>query len=69
MAKELAPHISLAWGLRSPLVRFGTDEVSLQRSEVRKAGLKIRIQQQPLKPLEILLGRPEEVVTNEELRS
>jgi len=51
------------------VVRFGNYEVSLQSGEVRKAGLKIRVQQQPLKLLEILLERPGEVVTREELRS
>src|ERR1700686_4569601 len=50
-------------------VRFGTYEVSLQSGEVRKAGLKIRVQQQPMKLLETLLERPGEVVTREELRS
>src|ERR1700680_4218535 len=51
------------------IVRFGTYEVSLQSGEVRKAGVRIRIQQQPLKLLEILLERPGEVVTREELRN
>jgi TolB-like protein/DNA-binding winged helix-turn-helix (wHTH) protein/Tfp pilus assembly protein PilF len=51
------------------VVRFGTYEVSLQSGEVRKAGLRIRVQQQPMKLLEILLERPGEVVTREELRS
>src|SRR6204780_4309930 len=51
------------------VVRFGTFEVSLQSGEVRKSGLKIRVQQQPLKLLEILLERPGEVITREELRS
>ena len=51
------------------VVRFGTYEVSFQSSEVRKAGLRIRVQQQPMKLLEILLERPGEVVAREELRS
>jgi TolB-like protein/DNA-binding winged helix-turn-helix (wHTH) protein/Flp pilus assembly protein TadD len=51
------------------VVRFGTFEVSLQSGELRKAGVKIRVQQQPLKLLEILLERPGEVVTRDELRS
>src|SRR6202021_1756276 len=51
------------------VLQFGTYEVSLQSGEVRKAGLKIRVQQQPMKLLEILLERPREVVTREELRS
>jgi TolB-like protein/DNA-binding winged helix-turn-helix (wHTH) protein/Flp pilus assembly protein TadD len=55
--------------LRQPLVvRFGTFELSLRSGEVRKAGVKIRVQQQPLKLLEVLLERPGEVVTREELR-
>jgi TolB-like protein/DNA-binding winged helix-turn-helix (wHTH) protein/Flp pilus assembly protein TadD len=51
------------------VVRFGTFEVSLQSGEVRKGGLRIRVQQQPMKLLEILLEHPGEVVTREELRS
>jgi TolB-like protein/DNA-binding winged helix-turn-helix (wHTH) protein/Flp pilus assembly protein TadD len=53
----------------TPVVRFGTYEVSFQSGEVRKAGLRIKIQQQPLKLLEILLEHPGEVITREELRS
>jgi TolB-like protein/DNA-binding winged helix-turn-helix (wHTH) protein/Flp pilus assembly protein TadD len=55
--------------LPNSVVRFGTYEVSLQSGEVRKAGLRIRVQQQPLKLLEILLEHSGEVVTREELRS
>jgi TolB-like protein/DNA-binding winged helix-turn-helix (wHTH) protein/Flp pilus assembly protein TadD len=51
------------------VVRFGTYEVSLQSGEVRKAGLRIKVQQQPMKLLEILLEHPGEVVTREQLRS
>src|ERR1700674_5963674 len=51
------------------VVRFGPYEVSLHSGEVRKAGLRIRVQQQPMKLLQMLLERPGEVVTREELRS
>jgi TolB-like protein/DNA-binding winged helix-turn-helix (wHTH) protein/Flp pilus assembly protein TadD len=51
------------------VVRFGTFEVSFQSGEVRRSGLRIRVQQQPMKLLEILLEHPGEVVTREELRS
>ena len=51
------------------IVRFGTYEVSLQSGEMRKRGVRIKVQQQPMKLLEILLERPGEVVTREELRS
>jgi len=50
------------------VVRFGTYEVSLHSGEVRKSGLRIRVQQQPMKLLEILLERRGEVVSREELR-
>jgi TolB-like protein/DNA-binding winged helix-turn-helix (wHTH) protein/Flp pilus assembly protein TadD len=50
------------------VLRFGTYEVSFQSGEVRKAGLRIRVQQQPLKLLEILLEHPGKVITREELR-
>jgi TolB-like protein/DNA-binding winged helix-turn-helix (wHTH) protein/Tfp pilus assembly protein PilF len=53
---------------QTSVVRFGTYEVSLQSGEVRKAGVKIKVQQQPMKLLKILLERPGEVVTREELR-
>ena len=62
------------WGPMEParqasVVRFGTYEIALQSGELRKAGLRIRVQQQPLRLLEILVEHPGEVVTREELRS
>src|SRR5580765_4237799 len=51
------------------VVRFGTYEVSFQSGEVRKSGIRVKVQQQPMKLLEILLERPREVVAREELRS
>jgi TolB-like protein/DNA-binding winged helix-turn-helix (wHTH) protein/Flp pilus assembly protein TadD len=50
------------------VVRFGIYEVALQSGELRKAGVRIRVQQQPLRLLEMLLEHPGEVVTREELR-
>jgi len=54
---------------RTSVARFGTFEVSFDSGELRKAGLKIRVQQQPLKLLQILLEHPGVVVSREELRS
>src|SRR5215469_10037674 len=51
------------------VARFGIYEISFQSGELRKAGVKIRVQQQPLKLLEILLEHPGEIVTREELRT
>src|ERR1700739_3597911 len=51
------------------IVRFGIYEISFESGELRKAGIKIKVQHQPLKLLEILLEHPGEIVTREELRS
>jgi TolB-like protein/DNA-binding winged helix-turn-helix (wHTH) protein/Flp pilus assembly protein TadD len=51
------------------LVRFGMYEISLNSGELRKAGMRIKVQQQPIKVLEILLEHPGELVTREELRT
>jgi TolB-like protein/DNA-binding winged helix-turn-helix (wHTH) protein/Flp pilus assembly protein TadD len=53
---------------RTSVAKFGTFEVSFDSGELRKAGLKIKVQQQPLNLLQILLERPGEVVTREDLR-
>lgn len=50
------------------VVRFGTFEVSLGSGELRKSGVRIRVQQQPMKMLLLLLERPGEVITRQELR-
>ena len=49
--------------------RFGVYEVLLRSGELHKSGRLIRIQQQPLKLLRLLLERPQEIVTREELRN
>ncbi len=51
------------------VVRFGTYELGLQSGELRKAGARVRVQQQPLKLLEILLERPGAVISRDELRN
>jgi len=55
-------------GARNGRVRFGSFELDLAAGELRKSGLKIRIQGQPLEILALLLERPGEVVTREELQ-
>ncbi len=51
----------------SHLVTFGVFEVDLRAGEVRKHGLKVRLPEQPFQVLSMLLERPGEVVTREEL--
>jgi TolB-like protein/DNA-binding winged helix-turn-helix (wHTH) protein/Tfp pilus assembly protein PilF len=50
------------------VVRFGTYEVDVRTGEVRKSGLRLRIQEKPLQVLLYLLERPGELVTRDELR-
>ena len=49
------------------IVSFGAFEADLPARELRKRGLKIRLQDQPFQVLTILLERPGELVTREEL--
>jgi Tol biopolymer transport system component/DNA-binding winged helix-turn-helix (wHTH) protein len=54
--------------LVSHVVHFGAFEVDLRSGELRKHGLKIKIQEQPLQVLAMLLEHPGQTVTREELR-
>src|SRR6266496_1607699 len=47
---------------------FGPFEVDLRAGELTKRGLRIRLQEQPFQVLAMLLERPGELVTREELR-
>jgi cholera toxin transcriptional activator len=50
-------------------LRFGIYEADLTTGELRKNGSLIRLQEQPFQILAMLLERPGELVTREELRS
>jgi TolB-like protein/DNA-binding winged helix-turn-helix (wHTH) protein/Tfp pilus assembly protein PilF len=50
------------------ILRFGVFEVDLRAGEVHKQGLKVRLQEQPFQILALLLQRPGDLVTREELR-
>ena len=50
-------------------IRFGVFELDTNSGELRKAGMRVRLQGQPLQVLVILLERGGEVVTREEVRS
>lgn len=49
-------------------IRFGVFEVDLLAGELRKRGVKIKLQEQPFQVLAMLLERPGEVVTREEIQ-
>jgi DNA-binding winged helix-turn-helix (wHTH) protein/tetratricopeptide (TPR) repeat protein len=50
------------------IVRFGSFEVDLQEGKLTKAGIRIRLQGQPLQILVLLLQSPGQLVTREEIR-
>lgn len=50
------------------LVRFGVFEVDLRAGELRRNGIKVRIQDLPFRALTLLLSRPGEVIKREEFR-
>jgi len=57
-------------GVRPPkrAVCFGIFEADFRAGELRKRGVKIKLQEQPLRILEMLLEHPGEIVTRDELR-
>ena len=51
------------------VIRFGIFEADFRAGELRRNGAKIRLQEQPLQVLALLLVKPGELVTREELQS
>jgi TolB-like protein/DNA-binding winged helix-turn-helix (wHTH) protein/Tfp pilus assembly protein PilF len=50
------------------VVRFGVFELDRRSGELRKDGVRVRLQEQPLRVLDALLAEPGELVTREALR-
>jgi DNA-binding response OmpR family regulator len=48
--------------------RFGVFEVDLAARELRKRGVRVKLQDQPFRVLEALLEKPGAIVTREELK-
>ena len=63
------PHVGNANGNHSSSVRrFGVFELDLRAGELRRNGIKVKLQEQPFQVLAELVDRPRQVVTREELR-
>ena len=61
----------MATGLNGNLgsvVRFGVYEVDPHAGELRRNGVKIKLQEQPFQVLTMLLERPGEVISREEMQ-
>ena len=52
---------------KTHIIRFGVFEVDLQARELRKRGLRLKLQQKPFQLLELLLERPGELVTRKQV--
>jgi DNA-binding winged helix-turn-helix (wHTH) protein/TolB-like protein len=50
-------------------IRFGAFDFDLQTRELRRDGVPVRLQPQPAQVLAVLLSRPGEIVTRDELRA
>src|SRR6266403_4378511 len=53
----------------SAILRFGVFEVDVRSGELRKQGVRVKLQEQPFQVLTVLLKCPGEVVAREELRN
>lgn len=53
----------------APLVRFGLFEANLATGELFKNGVRVKLQEQPFRLLAMLLERPGELVTRDELQA
>jgi len=51
------------------MIQFGVFEADLRAGELRRKGSRVRLQEQPFQILMMLLQRPGEVITREELRT
>jgi DNA-binding winged helix-turn-helix (wHTH) protein len=58
-APPQAPHI----------LQFGIYEIDVRTGELRKSGVKLKLQEQPFQVLCMLVEHPGEIVTREELRN
>src|SRR6185312_16011493 len=50
------------------IIRFGVFEADLATGELRKSGVRVRLQEQPFQLLALLLERPGEMLTREDLQ-
>ena len=52
-----------------PIVRFGPYQMDLRSGDLRRSGVRIVLQHQPLQILQLLLARPGEVVTRDQIQA
>src|SRR5262245_59995505 len=72
-SNELSGTLFRRWKVEIPIpnsgsVSFGTFEADLRSGELRKDGIRVRLEGQPFQVLAALLERPGQLVTREELQ-
>ena len=60
--------LSIDFRLELRILRFGPFEADLRAGELRKQGMKVKLQEKPFQLLALLLERQGELITREELR-
>jgi TolB-like protein/DNA-binding winged helix-turn-helix (wHTH) protein len=55
-------------GQKQGVLRFGSFELDIANGELRKGGVLVKLQSQPFELLSLLVGRPGQVVSREEIR-
>ena len=58
----------LGWRIAPAVCRFGAYELEMRNGELRKHGVRIKLQEQPRQILMLLLERPGEIVTRDEIQ-
>lgn len=67
MRRDLSEHRAARADMRT-LIRFGTFQLDTQAGQLLKNGRVIRLKPQPLRLLQLLISRPGELVTRDEIR-
>ena len=68
LRRKKEPPVAPAAPSNSRTIGFGVFELDLKAGELRKSGLRIRLQEQPFQILVMLLEHPGETVTREEIQ-
>ena len=60
--------VSMSPNQANGIFRFAAYEADPESGELRKSGVRLRVQEQPFQVLLVMLERPREIITREELR-
>lgn len=64
----MRPGVSSIAAVAGPVVRFGVFEADLRSGELRRNGVKVKLQELPFRALKLLLSRPNGVLSRDDFR-